>query len=338
MNRPVIVQPMLSPVLEDFVPPQFRGNIPDSPFSPADAHRYWKEEEEADPDQISANASGNAKAPGLAESYSNAVLKLLRWRPKSSSQQRKKKRTGGVPVAQPVKIQNLHTKTKQSSPKGKAKKAGRSAFHSINPMHLFTKLRDTYIHMMNGAATQSNVVGANYGTVYPQREYFSQEFDSEAREKLVELQRSNSVPDGDYRQRLIASRNRPRRVEPFTNAPVPQLNRQGSRLREARGYFTRFASDDDLSDEKFFSKSRSKKAAAVGPNPYKEPFAIPAHRSRSTSTGRSRVAANNNNARNSTPQLPSDEPNLDAAKQIDSDYWLKQAAEEAAPMFSFKPL
>jgi hypothetical protein len=109
-------------------------------------------------------------------------------------------------------------------------------------------------------------------------------------------------------------------------------------LREARGYFTRFASDDDLSDEKFFSKSRSKKAAAVGPNPYKEPFAIPAHRSRSTSTGRSRVAANNNNARNSTPQLPSDEPNLDAAKQIDSDYWLKQAAEEAAPMFSFKPL
>ena len=332
MNRPVIVQPMLSPVLEDFVPPQFRGNIPDSPLLPADAHQYWKEEEEADPEQMSADASGNAKAPGLAEAYSNAVLKLLRWRPKSSSQ-KKKRAAGGVPVAPPVKIHNLHTKTNQPSSKGKAKKAGRSALHSINPMHLFAKLRDTYVHMMNGAATSSNVVGANYGTVYTQREYFSQEFDSEAREKLVELQRSNSVPDGDYRQRLIASRNRPRRVEPFTNAPVPQLNRQGSRSREARGHFTRFA-PDDLSDEKFFSKSRSKKAA-VGPNPYKEPFALPARRSRSTSTGSS-VAANNN-VRNSTPQLPSDKPNLDAAR-IDSDYWLKQAAEEAAPMFSFQPL
>ena len=330
MNRPVAVQPMLSPVLEDFVPPQFRGNIPDSPSSLADTHQY-REEEEADLDQISANASGNAKAPGLAESYSNAVLKLLRWRPKSSSQ--KKKRTGGVPVAQPVKVHNLHTKTNRSSSKGKVKKAGRSALHSINPMHLFAKLRDTYVHMMNGAATSSNVVGASYGTVYAQREYFSQEFDSEAREKLVELQRSNSVPDGDYRQRLIASRNRPRRVEPFTNAPVPQLNRQGSRLREARGHFTRFGSDD-LSDEKFFSKSRSKKAAAVGPNPYKEPFALPDRRSRSTSIRSSVVAYNN--VGNSTPQLPSDKPNSDAAK-FNSDYWLKQAEEEAAPMFSFKP-
>ena len=329
MNRPVAVQPMLSPVLEDFVPPQFRGNMPDSPSSPADAHQYWKEEE-ADPDHISANASANAKAPGLAEAYSNAVLKLLRWRPKSSSQ--KKKRTGGVPVAQPVKIHNLHTKTNRSSSKGKAKKAGRSALHSINPMYLFAKLRDTYIHMMNGAATSSNVVGASYGTVYAQREYFSQEFDSEAREKLVELQRSNSVPDGDYRQRLIASRNRPRRVEPFTNAPVPQLNRQGSRLREARGHLRRFGSDD-LSDEKFFSKSRSKKAA-VGPNPYKEPFALPTRQSRSTSTGSSVIA--NDNVGYSTPQLPSDRPNSDAAKN-DSDYWLKQAAEEAAPMFSFRP-
>lgn len=322
MNRPVTTLPMLSPVLEDFVPPQFRGNIPDSPSSPADEYRK-EEEEEADHDPISANASGNAKAPGVAEAYSNAVLKLLRWRPKSSSSQ-KKKHPGAVPVSHPVKIHNLHTKTNRPASKGKAKKAGKSALHSMNPMHLFAKLRDTYVHMMNGAATSSNVVGASYGTVYAEREYFSQEFDSEAREKLVELQRSNSVPDGDYRQRLIASRNRPRRVEPLSNAPAPQLRRHESRHRQARGQLTRFGPDDP-SDEKFFSTSRSKKGAA-GPNPYKEPFALPARRSRSS------VVANNH-VGNSTP---SDEPNSDAPI-TDSDYWLKQAAAEAAPMFLFKP-
>lgn len=273
----VHVVPMLSPVLEDFVPPLFRGNVPDDAQSPT---------------TISAAATGNAtatvtatatatvteapsnwfeaahhrKAPMESEGEevdtgirSRVALMLLHWR------KRVERGPVHVPVQKPVQVQGL----RRQSPK-KSSKSRRAVGHFLNPLSLLAKLRDTYIHVMNGVATSGIVASGPIGDSSAQHStlFFSREFDAESIAQLVELERSGSKVDSDYRQQqnMACARNSSR-VKPCGDVPLsnnksgvnfgakPVLSRSKSTRNQADVVF--FGSGRRLAGEPALSRSKS---------------------------------------------------------------------------------
>ncbi|KAG0612583.1 hypothetical protein M758_6G039300 [Ceratodon purpureus] len=208
-TKTVHVVPMLSPVLEDFVPPQFRGNVPDTPRAEAPAVVHAEagvtdgvaEQNRKEPvESESRSASEEAEGPVEHGLRSRVVLTLLHWR--------KRAQRGPVQVTQkkPVHVQGLRRQKSKKYPT----RSRRSVGHYLNPLCLLARLRDTYIHMMNTVATSGIVPGGPMGDdsgTHGSTLFFSREFDTESISQLVELERSSSKPDAEYRQNMAFARN-----------------------------------------------------------------------------------------------------------------------------------
>lgn len=225
--KAVHVVPMLSPVLEDFVPPQFRGNIPDTPrseavFSTAEAPptNWFAESHRKAYVESGSTASGEAESPVETGIRSRVVLMLLQWR------KRAERGPLQVPQKKTVQVQGLHRQKPKKYPRSR-----RSVGHFLNPLCLLARLRDTYIQMMNTAATSGIFAGGpmsdDSGT-QGSTLFFSREFDAESIEQLLELKRSSSKPDTEYRQQNTALARNRSRVEPYGHNLLSTKKRGGN--------------------------------------------------------------------------------------------------------------
>jgi hypothetical protein len=211
-TKAVHVVPMLSPVLEDFVPPQFRGNVPDTPRSEAVSTTSeapptnWFESHRKAFVESGYTASGEAEEPVETGIRSRVVLMLLHWR------KRAERGPLQVPQKKTVQVQGLRRQKPKKYPRSR-----RSVGHYLNPLCLLARLRDTYIQMMNTVATSGIFAGGPMGDdsgTQGSTLFFSREFDAESIAQLVELERSSSKPDTEYRQNMGLAQNLSR-VEPY---------------------------------------------------------------------------------------------------------------------------
>lgn len=316
--------PMLSPVLEDFVPLKFRGNVPDdvapspTPVTAAGAGNLTRfanatgsasamatassSATASSTETASAIASSTASASAAASSTASATASVsaakappnnIKENPPKAPEESDSKGSSAddvgvgtgirsrvavmllhwrkgvergpvqVPVQKSVQVQGLRRqKSKKSS------KPRRSVGHYLNPKCLFGKIRDAYIHLMNGVATSGIVASGPTGDSSAQQStlFFSREFDSEARAQLMELERSGSKADADYRQNMAFARNiYSSRVKPFGDAPL-LINKSGPMNLGGEPVLTRSKSTRSHADVALFSTTRSGRRLS-GPEP-----------------------------------------------------------------------
>lgn len=301
-TKTVHAVPMLSPVLEDFVPPRFRGNVPDTPRAEAadtnveappanwsaESHRKASVVSDAVAPASSGEKVGKAGCPDTGI-RSRAMLMLLHWR--------KRAQRGPVEVSvnKPVQVQGLRRQ------KSKYPKSRRSVSHYLNPLCLLAKLRDTYINMMNNVATSGIVPGGPMGDDSGAHStlFFSREFDAESIAQLVELERSSSKPDTEYRLNMAFARNlsrvKPLRDDLFSSKKPkgsfgghePVFSRSKSSKSSSVKYFSlsgpltstseqnlsgepklRRSKSNSLSDDVFFSRELKGSRKKLHINPY----------------------------------------------------------------------
>lgn len=157
---------------------------------------------------------------------------------------------------------------------------------SLNPLNLFAKLRDSYIHLMNGVATSGMVASGPVGDSSAQQStlFFSREMDKNAVSQIRELERNDSQADAEYRQlQAMAFPRNSSKVKPFVE-PLPQRSKSTrsypdlglfSSSRSGRGSGRRFSGElprsksNGLSDEVYFNrKLRGSKKNKPHINPY----------------------------------------------------------------------
>nr|PNR41460.1 hypothetical protein PHYPA_018863 [Physcomitrium patens] len=247
-----IVAPALSPVLEDRVtPPSFRSSIPD-----------YLEESPASKIPIVQDRGTEGRENSSKRRNTGVCARVVRnlFHCCRSSQ-------GGV-----GKVQSQRKSIDVQIFQGKELKSSRkhAGFHRIDPKPLLTKIRDTYIHMMNNVAASSVVVGANYDLSYtnPSATHSAREFDEEAIAKLVELELSRSKLEIEFQQNSAFSRNSSK-VKPYgvgrscsNTGGSPMLLRNSSK---------RFA------DDYYFSRNGSRRKSRENPyadNNWKSDLAV----------------------------------------------------------------
>lgn len=262
--------PMLSPVLEDFVPPRFRGNVPDDVVdSPTPPPTTTSPPQEFTRNR-QAEMDSRAEETSSTRSCSRVVVMLLQWRKRSQP---------GAPVhvmqKKPVQIQALQRQKSKENIKSK-RSVTKTGLHYINPLCLLSKLRDTYIHMMNNVATSKIV--ASSGPVYDSTTaqstlFFSREYDAESIAELVALERSGSKPNAEYLQNMEAHRKSSRVkscgdvivLSQLSTTDQDLINRLGAK-RDTEPALTRSQSNNYLHDASVSSSKQGVKSATTNPS------------------------------------------------------------------------
>lgn len=340
ISRPA-PHPLLSPVMEDVVPPWFRGNMPDWVEPPSEPSTLTStasqpqtitegvEESEEDHHPVGSSEKNLPKLEAEAEGYTRGSSPSPPPPSSSPSGYMKKNHDeykGGRHVfAVFVCCRRFHTQASLANKKSKSVKvhpfqrkpmAGSSSRNShskvkfsMNPFWILARLRDRYIGCMKSAASRNlTVIGGNIGTMVGNSKEFtfaeSQEFTStDSLADLLAFDRS-----GSSKQSRSGSRNGSRNGG-------PSLSRRGS-----------------LNDiDQLFEKSKLRRSARKGDgeNPYTDPYSRSKSSSASSSAGLSNLSA----TETATPTSQFRR----CKSKADSEYRLKRLSASGKHRVSFDP-